>query len=84
MNHVLYWEGMCSIPKGDEPTGGLARDIDKAFGSFANFKSDFTNAAAQLFGSGYVWLCQVRDGGVVLLTTENQVLQAFNLAGRYN
>ena len=64
---------MCPTPEGEEPTGELARDINEAFGSFANFKSEFTSAASKLFGSGYVWLCQVRDGGVVLLTTENQV-----------
>lgn len=76
VNHIIYWEGMCS-PKtqgaGGEPTGRLARDIAYTFGSFSNFKSQFSNTSAQLFGSGYVWLCENVKGELSISATHNQV-----------
>mgnify|MGYP000845256422 FL=1 len=60
-NHSMFWKVMC--PKGGgEPTGELAEAINSAFGSFANFKEEFSKAAATRFGSGWAWLC-VTEGG---------------------
>jgi Fe-Mn family superoxide dismutase len=43
-NHTLFWKVM--MPGGGgEPSGDLARAIDKSFGSFAKFKESFTEAA---------------------------------------
>lgn len=38
------------------PKLGLFEKIEKDFGSFANFREKFTEAAITLFGSGWVWL----------------------------
>ena len=73
VNHVFYWEGMCPSPEGAEPTGDLARDIAKAFGNFNHFQSEFSSAAAKLFGSGYVWLCEDMRGEMTIVSTHNQV-----------
>ena len=69
-NHSLFWSIM-SPDGGGEPTGALADAIDSAFGSFAEFQSAFSAAAAGRFGSGWAWL--VAEGGAVSVTsTPNQ------------
>jgi len=56
-NHTFYWN--CMGPNcGGEPTGEIAKLIDRDFGSFANFKEQFSAAAAGHFGSGWAWLVQ--------------------------
>jgi Fe-Mn family superoxide dismutase len=59
-------------PKGGgEPTGDLAAAINKAFGSFANFKQQLTQAAVTQFGSGWAWLVKKKDGTLVIVQTGN-------------
>lgn len=72
INHIFYWEGMCPAPRDTLPTGKLAEDIAYTFGSFAEFKTRFSEAGAVLFGSGYVWLCQNRTGHLHITSTSNQ------------
>ena len=54
-NHTLFWFIM-GPNAGGEPTGALAEQINKDFGSFENFKTEFSNAGATQFGSGWAWL----------------------------
>lgn len=69
-NHTLFWE-ILSANGGGAPTGALADAINDAFGSFDNFKAEFTKAATTRFGSGWAWL--VVDGGKLSVTsTPNQ------------
>jgi superoxide dismutase, Fe-Mn family len=69
-NHTFYWH--CLSPNGgDEPTGKLADTISKAFGSFAAFKEQFTQAAATTFGSGWAWLVQDQAGALKIKSTSN-------------
>jgi Fe-Mn family superoxide dismutase len=56
---------------GGEPSGDLANAINEAFGSFEDFKTSFSNAAATQFGSGWAWLC-VKDGKLSVCSTANQ------------
>jgi superoxide dismutase, Fe-Mn family len=69
-NHSLFWEIMAPNA-GGEPTGDLAAAINSAFGSFAEFKTQFANAGATRFGSGWAWLL-VKDGKPVVSSTPNQ------------
>lgn len=58
INHMMYW--LCMAPSGagggGEPTGRLAEQIDRDFGSFNKFKAQFKSTAQQVEGSGWGWL----------------------------
>ena len=70
VNHSAFWL-MMSPKGGGEPTGDLAKAIESTFGSFADFKKQFTDAAMKRFGSGWAWLV-VKDGKLSILSTPNQ------------
>lgn len=69
-NHSLFWTIM-GPNAGGEPTGDLATAINSAFGSFAEFKTQFAAAATTRFGSGWAWLI-MKDGKLVISSTPNQ------------
>lgn len=69
-NHNLYWQCM-SPAGGSQPSGLLAEAIYCHFGSFELFKNAFSNAAANHFGSGFIWL-SVIEGRLEISTTNNQ------------
>ncbi|MGL4716503.1 MAG: superoxide dismutase [Fe] [Aeromonas sp.] len=69
-NHTFYWH--CLSPNGGgEPTGELAAAINKAFGSFAEFKDAFTKSAIGNFGSSWTWLVKKADGSLAIVNTSN-------------
>ena len=69
-NHTFYWH--CLSPNGgNEPTGALADAINKAFGSFAEFKDAFTKSAIGNFGSSWTWLVKKADGSLAIVNTSN-------------
>ena len=70
-NHCLFWEIM-SPNGGGSPSGNLLDAIEKAFGSFDEFKAEFSKAAATRFGSGWAWLCAHSDGSLEICSTANQ------------
>jgi len=69
-NHTFYWNSL-SPKGGGEPGGKLADAIKKSFGSFAQFKEDFSKTAIGTFGSGWGWLVQRADGSLGLVSTSN-------------
>ena len=71
VNHSLFWTVM-KPNGGGAPSGSLAEEIDGAFGSFDAFKSEFSNAAKTVFGSGWAWLCVGADGRLLVTKTPNQ------------
>lgn len=69
-NHTFYW--FCLSPKGGgQPSGALADAIKKKFGSFDEFKKQFTQTAVTTFGSGWAWLVKNTDGSLELVSTSN-------------
>ena len=70
-NHCLFWE-IRSPNGGGSPSGNLLSAIEKAFGSFDEFKAEFSKAAATRFGSGWAWLCAHSDGSLEICSTANQ------------
>ncbi len=72
-NHSLFWEimGPTASELADSPSGKLSEDIEKAFGSYLEFKKKFTEAASGRFGSGWAWLV-VDNGELKIISTANQ------------
>lgn len=70
-NHSLFWT-ILGPGKGGTPSGALADAINKAFGSFDEFKTQFAQAAATRFGSGWAWLCVKDDKSLAICSTANQ------------
>lgn len=69
-NHTFYWH--CLSPNGGgEPTGKVADAIKQSFGSFAEFKAQFTDAAVKNFGAGWTWLVKKADGTLAIVSTSN-------------
>ncbi|MEO6123725.1 MAG: superoxide dismutase [Ilumatobacteraceae bacterium] len=68
-NHTFYWNSM-SPTGGGKPSGELSNAIDSAFGSYDEFKTQFADAAATQFGSGWAWLVQ-EDSGLSIVKTSN-------------
>ncbi len=72
-NHCLFWEVM-SPNGGGEPSErmNIHKAIMRDFGSFDNFKTEFSKAAATRFGSGWAWLCVDGDDKLFITSTPNQ------------
>lgn len=69
LNHSMFW----SLMKNDsqKPEGEVLEAINKKFGSMEEFKTQFANAAATRFGSGWAWLV-VKNGELEVMSTANQ------------
>jgi Fe-Mn family superoxide dismutase len=70
-NHSMFWEIMAPNA-GGEPTGALAAQINKNFGSLDEMKKLFAQAGATRFGSGWAWLCKDENGELFITSTPNQ------------
>jgi superoxide dismutase, Fe-Mn family len=69
-NHTFYWN--CLSPNGGGAPGGkLGGAIDKAFGSFEDFRNKFSQAAITTFGSGWAWLVRNANGSLEIVSTSN-------------
>ena len=70
-NHELYFNMLAPLPIStpDELLGG---SIDRSFSGFEPFRAAMKKAAADVFGSGYVWLCVNADAQLSLVKTPNQ------------
>lgn len=70
-NHALFWNSM-SPNGGGTPSGDLGAAIEKDFGSYEAFVSEFSKAAATRFGSGWAWLCVCEAGKLCVCSSANQ------------
>ena len=71
LNHALYFSQFRSPRQNNQPEGRLLEAINTSFGSFENFKAQFTQAATTLFGSGWAWLSAKEDGELVITKEAN-------------
>ena len=72
LNHNLYFTQFGPADKvAKEPTGALAAQIQKQWGSLDAFKAEFESKGVTLFGSGWVWLSAQEDGTLVITQEPN-------------
>jgi Fe-Mn family superoxide dismutase len=69
-NHNLFFEILGQ--NATEPKDAILEAIKKDFGSFENFRTQFSEKANKLFGSGWVWLIVDKTGKLVITTSANQ------------
>ncbi len=70
-NHELFWKTM--TPNGAEkPSGKLSTAIDENFGSFDAFKTQYSDAGKNRFGSGWAWLIINKDKKLQIGSAPNQ------------
>lgn len=69
LNHELYFNSM--NPMNRMPSGNLKEAIDKKYGNYNNFKSEFINKANKLIGSGYTFLV-INKNGLDIINLSNQ------------
>ena len=66
LNHNLYFTQFCPPAETSTPTGALAEQIVRQWGSVDAFKDEFVAKGVGLFGSGWVWLSAAEDGRLVI------------------
>nr|WP_319268197.1 superoxide dismutase [uncultured Draconibacterium sp.] len=69
-NHALFWENM--TPQQSEIPADLKTAIENNFGTFEDFKGEFSTAAKTRFGSGWAWLLVDENGTLKVSSTPNQ------------
>lgn len=72
-NHTLFWSLMKENKeaKPNNPDGKVAEAINTSFGSFDEFKKQFSEAGMKRFGSGWAWLV-VENKKLKITSTPNQ------------
>lgn len=70
-NHELFWKSM-SPNSMEKPAGQLLKAIEDSFSSFDAFKTQFSDAGKNRFGSGWAWLFIDGDKKLRIGSTPNQ------------
>jgi Fe-Mn family superoxide dismutase len=70
INHSAFWQ-MMTPSKDQQPTGTLLDKIQHSFGSYEDFKKEFSEHATKIFGSGWQWLV-LQEGELSLMSTPLQ------------
>ncbi len=68
-NHTFYWHSM-KPGGGGAPSGKIADLIERDFGSYEDFATQFKAAGGGQFGSGWAWLV-LKDGKLAITKTPN-------------
>ena len=71
-NHEMFWQCMRPKQNNNTPSGKLAEIINGSFGSFANFKTQFSDAGKNRFGSGWAWVYADNKNALKIGSTPNQ------------
>lgn len=74
--HQIFWETMAPN-SGGEPAGSLAEQINKDFGSFERFKTEFSETAKSVEGSGWAALVADKNGSLSLMQIEKHNTNLF-------
>ncbi len=66
-NHTFYFDALSPTPK-SAPEGELLETIKNTYGSVENLKREMNDAAVNLFGSGWVWLIENKEGRLAIMS----------------
>jgi Fe-Mn family superoxide dismutase len=80
-NHSQFWAVMAPAGRGGDPSIELVAAINSSFGSLEVMQSQFNQAAAARFGSGWAWLIRKPDGSLAITSTANQDNPLMDLSG---
>jgi len=81
--HSLFWETLAPANNTTEkPDGLLAQEIDKEFGSFERFTSEFTKTAMTVEGSGWAALTYCKKTGrLIIMQVEKHNTNVYPMFG---
>ncbi len=71
-NHEFFWKSMQAPVEDNSPQSAITKFIIRDFGSIDAFKTQFTDAGKNRFGSGWAWLVKSADGKLIVGSTPNQ------------
>lgn len=71
VNHELYFYNMSNL-KNNKPVGSIKNEIDKEYGNYENFKTEFKKMALELVGSGYTYLVINKNKKLQIINMSNQ------------
>lgn len=71
-NHEFFWKSMKNPIESNMPGEATLKELIKHFGSFEAFKTQFSDAGKNRFGSGWAWLVKTADKKLVVSSTPNQ------------
>lgn len=82
--HSLFWDNLTPASEASlKPTGTIANEIEREFGSFERFKKEFTQAALSVEGSGWAALTfDIQTKRLVIMQIEkhnNNVYPSFRI-----
>jgi Fe-Mn family superoxide dismutase len=80
-NHSQFWAVMAPQGQGGAPSAELMAAIDTTFGSMKEMQTQFNQAAAARFGSGWAWLIRRPTGELAITSTANQDNPLMDLPG---
>jgi Fe-Mn family superoxide dismutase len=79
-NHEMFWQCMRPKQNNNMPSGKLLTAIEAAFTSFADFKTQFSDAGKNRFGSGWAWLYADNNKALKIGSTPNQDNPLMNIS----
>ena len=71
-NHELFWKLMSPSTESRQPSGKITAMIEANFGSWENFRTQFSDSAKSRFGSGWAWLIYTHEKKLAIDSTPNQ------------
>jgi Fe-Mn family superoxide dismutase len=78
-NHEMFWQCMRPKQVDNKPGKKLMEAIEKRFNSFSDFKTQFSDAGKNRFGSGWAWLYADSNNQLQIGSTPNQDNPLMNL-----
>ena len=80
-NHAMCWSSMAPTGGGAPRSLAMRRLVDESFGSYAGFRDRFQDLAANLVGSGYLWLHRLPGESRIALTAAPNVANPLSQGG---